>query len=117
MGRLNGKVAIITGAARGMGESHARTFVREGARVVLTDLSEEAGKALVAELGDNAVFLKQDVTDPQSWNAVVETAVREFGTIDILVNNAGILGPMAPTDSLDDEGYRKVCAVDRKSVV
>ncbi|ABD24959.1 short-chain dehydrogenase/reductase SDR [Novosphingobium aromaticivorans DSM 12444] len=116
MGRLNGKVAIITGAARGMGESHARTFVREGARVVLTDLSEEAGKALVAELGDNAVFLKQDVTDPQSWNAVVETAVREFGTIDILVNNAGILGPMAPTDSLDDEGYRKVCAVNQDSV-
>lgn len=116
MGRLEGKVAIITGAARGMGESHARTFVREGARVVLTDLSEAAGQALVEELGSKAIFLKQDVTDPHSWNAVIETAVGEFGTIDILVNNAGILGPMAQTDSLDDEGYRKVCAVNQDSV-
>lgn len=116
MGRLEGKVAVITGAARGMGESHARTFVREGARVVLTDLSEAAGQALVEELGSKAIFLKQDVTDPHSWNAVIETAVGEFGTIDILVNNAGILGPMAQTDSLDDEGYRKVCAVNQDSV-
>lgn len=116
MGRLEGKTAIITGAARGMGESHARIFVREGARVVLTDLSEAAGHALVQELGSNAIFLKQDVTDPRSWDGVVEAAVREFGKIDILVNNAGILGPMAATDSLDDEGYRKVCAVNQDSV-
>lgn len=116
MARLEDKTAIITGAARGMGESHARLFVREGARVVLTDLSEAAGLALAKELGENAVFLKQDVADPRSWDGVVDTAVRTFGTVDVLVNNAGILGPMAPTDSLDDEGYRKVCSVNQDSV-
>lgn len=116
MGRLEGKVAVITGAARGMGQSHARVFVREGARVVLTDLNDSAGQALAAELGDNAVFVRQDVTSAASWQEVVSAAVSRFGTIDILVNNAGILGPMAPTDELSDEGYRQVCSVNQDSV-
>ena len=116
MGRLSGKVAIITGAARGMGASHARLFVEQGARVVLTDLNVAGGEALAKELGDNAMFVAHDVTKPDSWETVVAKAVADFGTIDILVNNAGILGPMAPTAELDNDGYDLVCAVNQHSV-
>jgi 3alpha(or 20beta)-hydroxysteroid dehydrogenase len=116
MGRLNGKIAVITGAARGMGASHARVFAREGARLVLTDVNEEAGSALAHELGDCAIFLPHDVTKPEAWNVIVAKAVERFGTIDILVNNAGILGPMATTANLTDEGYDLVCAINQDSV-
>jgi 3alpha(or 20beta)-hydroxysteroid dehydrogenase len=116
MGRLNGKIAVITGAARGMGASHARVFAREGARLVLTDVNEEAGSALAHELGDCAIFLPHDVTKPGAWNVIVAKAVECFGTIDILVNNAGILGPMATTADLTDEGYDLVCAINQDSV-
>jgi 3alpha(or 20beta)-hydroxysteroid dehydrogenase len=116
MGRLNGKITVITGAARGMGASHARVFAREGARLVLTDVNEEAGSALAQELGDCAIFLPHDVTKPEAWNAIVAKAVERFGTIDILVNNAGILGPMATTADLTDEGYDLVCAINQDSV-
>lgn len=116
MSRLQGKVAIITGAARGMGESHARAFAREGARLVLTDLSGEAGRALASEIGPEAIFIDQDVTNPGHWKAVVAQAEEHFGKIDILVNNAGILGPMATTADLNDEGYDKVCQVNQHAV-
>lgn len=116
MGRLNGKVAIITGAARGMGASHARVFAREGARLVLTDVNEEGGAALARELGDCAIFLPHDVTKPEAWSAIVDRAVERFGTIDVLVNNAGILGPMATTADLTDEGYDLVCSINQDSV-
>jgi 3alpha(or 20beta)-hydroxysteroid dehydrogenase len=116
MPRLEGKIAIITGAARGMGASHARVFAREGAKLVLTDLNETAGAALAAEIGPQAIFVAQDVTRPADWKTVVARAVESFGTIDILVNNAGILGPMATTVELDDTGYDAVCAVNQHSV-
>lgn len=116
MGRLSGKVAIVTGAARGMGASHARIFVREGATVILTDLNAEGGAALADELGDTATFLVHDVTDPSSWAAVVAKVVETHGTIDVLVNNAGILGPMAETAELTEEGYDRVCAINQHSV-
>src|SRR5690554_2516330 len=101
MARLEGKVAIITGAAQGMGEAHARLFVEEGAKVVLTDVNEEAGAALAKELGDNARFIKQDVAQLAEWKKVVETAEKEFGPVNVLVNNAGILGPIAETVDFD----------------
>jgi len=116
MARLGNKVAIITGAARGMGASHARIFAREGAQLVLTDLNAEAGTALAEEIGGQALFLRQDVTDPGDWEAIVAKAVQRFSTIDILVNNAGILGPMATTAELDDAGYHTVCAVNQHAV-
>lgn len=116
MDRLKDKVAIITGAARGMGASHARIFAREGAQLVLTDLNAEAGAALAEEIGEQALFVRHDVTQPGDWEAVVAKAVERFGTIDILVNNAGILGPMAPTAELDEAGYHMVCAVNQHSV-
>lgn len=116
MGRLNGKIAIITGAARGMGESHARTFAREGAKVVLTDLRADAGRALQQELGDQAIFVAHDVTDCEQWASVVEQAEAAFGPVDVLVNNAGILGTMAKTADLSEKDYIAVCAVNQHSV-
>jgi len=90
MGQLDGKVAIITGAAQGMGAVEARRFAEEGARVVLTDLQEEAGRQNAKELGDAAVFVRQDVTSEADWDAVVRTATERFGQLDALVNNAAI---------------------------
>ncbi len=116
MGRLSGKVAIITGAARGMGESHSRLFAKEGAKVVLSDINVEGGKLLAKEIGSSSLFVEHDVTNPDSWNELVTKTKDAFGTIDILVNNAGILGPMADTETLDDSGYDKVCEINQHSV-
>lgn len=116
MKRLENKVALITGAARGMGESHARMFIEHGAKVVLTDLSIDAGSALANELGDNAVFFQHDVTKSDSWNEVIKRAEQEFGPINVLVNNAGILGPVSKTEHLDEADYLKVCEVNQHSV-
>lgn len=116
MERLKGKVAIITGAARGMGESHARTFIAEGAKVILTDLSDAAGKALAEELGENAIFILHDATKPEQWQEVVKTAEEKFGPVNILINNAGILGAMAKTADLTEEDYLKVCSINQHAV-
>lgn len=116
MGRLSGKVAIITGAARGMGEAHARTFSREGAKVVLTDLRGDAGRALQQELSGDSIFVEHDATDFAQWNDVVAQAEAAFGPVDVLINNAGILGAMAKTADLTEEQYLAVCAVNQHSV-
>ena len=89
-GRLEGKVAVITGAARGQGEAEARLFVAEGARVVLTDVLADEVTAVAASLGDAAVATAHDVSDEAAWAAVVELATSRFGGIDVLVNNAAI---------------------------
>jgi len=92
MGRLDGKVALITGAARGMGRSHARHFVAEGARVVIGDVLDEKGSRVAAELGPEVCrYVHHDVTSEADWATAVDTAVTEFGRLDVLVNNAGIL--------------------------
>ena len=91
-GRLEGKVAIITGAARGQGADEARAFVAEGAKVVITDVLREVND-VAAELGDAAVAVHHDVTDEAQWGAVVQTALDRFGKLDVLVNNAGIFRP------------------------
>lgn len=91
MGRLQGKVAIITGGARGMGAATVRLFVAEGAKVLIADVLEAEGTALAKELGANALFLRHDVTDEASWQAVVAKAKSAFGGVDVLVNNAGVL--------------------------
>ena len=116
MGRLSGKVAIVTGAARGMGESHARTFVREGAKVMMTDLRADAGRALQQELGETSLFIEQDATDFAQWEVVVQQAEAAFGPVDVLVNNAGILGAMARTADLTEKDYLAVCAINQHSV-
>jgi NAD(P)-dependent dehydrogenase (short-subunit alcohol dehydrogenase family) len=92
MGRLDGKVALITGGARGMGKSHARHFVAQGAKVVLGDILDDKGKELAAELGeDNCRYIHQDVTSESDWAAAVVATTDAFGTLNVLVNNAGIL--------------------------
>ncbi|MGP4053133.1 SDR family NAD(P)-dependent oxidoreductase [Streptomyces sp. 2A115] len=89
MGILDGKVAIITGGAKGMGEAHVRRFVEEGAKVVVADLDVAGGEKLAVELGGDALFVELDVTDTSGWEAVVEQTKAAFGTVDVLVNNAG----------------------------
>ena len=89
-GRLAGKVAVITGAAKGQGEAEARLFVAEGASVVLTDVLDERGQIVAKDLGDAARFLRHDISSEEDWAAVMATALETFGRVDVLVNNAAI---------------------------
>ncbi|MFZ4690579.1 MAG: glucose 1-dehydrogenase, partial [Polymorphobacter sp.] len=106
IGRIAGKTAIISGAARGMGAAHARRFVAEGANVVLGDILDAEGEALAAELGANARYLHLDVTSPDDWAEAVALAVKDFGGLHILVNNAGIFGGAALVDHPLDLWHR-----------
>ncbi|MGN7477322.1 glucose 1-dehydrogenase [Solibacillus silvestris] len=115
MSRLEGKVAIITGAAQGMGAAHAKAFVEQGAKVVLTDLNEEKGQAFAAELGENAIFVKQDVTSEQGWTDVIAKAEETFGPINVLVNNAGISMAKNMLEMSLDE-YMKIVNINQVSV-
>ncbi|UOE46132.1 glucose 1-dehydrogenase [Agromyces larvae] len=87
---LDGRIAIVTGGARGLGEAYARSLHAAGATVVIADVLDDAGAALAAELGDRARFAHLDVTDEDGWAAAVDGVVAEFGGVDVLVNNAGI---------------------------
>jgi 3alpha(or 20beta)-hydroxysteroid dehydrogenase len=91
MGKLDGKVALVTGGAQGMGASHVRGLVAEGAKVVIGDVNAEAGEALALELGDSALFVQLDITKDDSWLSAVAAGVEAFGDFDILVNNAGVV--------------------------
>jgi 3alpha(or 20beta)-hydroxysteroid dehydrogenase len=115
MGRLENKVAIITGAAQGMGEAHARRFVAEGARVVMTDLNDERGEKLAVEIGDNALFMTADVASLADWERVVTQTEETFGPVNVLINNAGIIGPVTGTVEFAEEDYLHVCAVNQHS--
>ncbi|MER1956506.1 MAG: glucose 1-dehydrogenase [Solibacillus sp.] len=115
MGRLDNKVAIITGAAQGMGAAHARLFVAEGAKVVLTDLNEEKGHAFAAELGENAVFVKQNVVSEEDWATVLATAEEKFGPVNVLVNNAGITMAKNMLDVTVEE-YKRIVDINQVSV-
>jgi 3alpha(or 20beta)-hydroxysteroid dehydrogenase len=90
-GRLEGKIAVVTGAARGTGEQTARLFADEGARVVVADILEEEGKATADSIGEAAIFQRLDVTDPASWSEAVARTREAFGLPNVLVNNAGLL--------------------------
>ncbi|MBJ19710.1 MAG: SDR family oxidoreductase [bacterium] len=98
MPRLEGKVAIVTGAARGTGEQTARLFAEEGARVVIADILEEEGRGTAEEIGDAATFERLDVTDVESWRHVVARTSEAFGPPTVLVNNAGLLHMKALVD-------------------
>ncbi|WP_280273623.1 SDR family oxidoreductase [Nocardia wallacei] len=110
-GRLSGRVALISGAASGMGAAHARAFVDEGARVVLGDIAAEAGKQLADELGERAVFVPLDVTRSGDWDVAVAAAVAGFGKLDVLVNNAGLLDGGALGD-FTEERWQRILAVN-----
>ena len=91
MSNFDGTVALITGGARGMGASHARALVSQGAKVVIGDILEEEGQALAQELGDAAHFVSLDVTDEDAWQAAITATEDTFGAVNLLINNAGIV--------------------------
>jgi cyclopentanol dehydrogenase len=115
MGRLDSKVALISGAARGQGEAEARLFAREGASVVLGDVLVEQGEQVAKEIGEaggRAVFARLDVSDEDDWTAAVELAERTFGRLDVLVNNAAIIGLQGIMDTTL-ERWNRVIAVNQ----
>lgn len=111
-GRLAGKVALVTGAARGQGEAEARLFAAEGANVVLGDVLDDEGRRVAAAIGDAAVYCRHDVASEESWTRFVAAATERFGAPDVLVNNAGILR-IAPIASMTLEEYRRVIEVNQ----
>ncbi|MCI0802511.1 MAG: glucose 1-dehydrogenase [Chloroflexi bacterium] len=116
--RLEGKVALISGAARGMGAEEARIFAREGASVVIGDISEEDGQAVeaqISEAGGQALFVRLDVTQENDWTRAVDLAVSRYGKLDILVNNAGI-SSRSFTDDTGIDGWDKIMEVNSKGV-
>jgi len=115
MGRLDGKVALVTGGARGQGAEEARLFALEGASVVITDVLDDDGKATAADIGAAATFHHHDVTSEKEWNSVVAAVLDEHGQLDVLVNNAGIfaINPMVMTT---EEEYRRVIDVNQVGV-
>jgi 3alpha(or 20beta)-hydroxysteroid dehydrogenase len=106
MGKLDGKVALITGGARGMGASHVRTFLAEGAKVVFGDVLEDEGRTLGKELGDGCRFVPHDATTEAGWTTILECATSTFDGLDILVNNAGILAFQPVVDMTVDDFRR-----------
>ena len=104
---LDGKVALITGAARGQGAAEARLFAARGARVVLTDVLEDEGRAVAAEIGDAARFVAHDVSTPDGWSAAVGTATGTFGGLDVLVNNAAVF-TVTPIEDETLEGFERL---------
>ena len=92
MPRLHGKIAVVTGAGRGIGAAIARAFVAEGARVLVTDINTAAAADMAAELGESASAMTLDVRDESQWQAVMDAVLQDYGRLDVLVNNAGITG-------------------------
>ena len=116
--RLEGKVALISGGARGMGAEEARIFAQEGAKVVIGDISEDEGKAVeaqISEAGGQALFVHLDVTQEDDWAKAVDLAVTRFGKLDVLVNNAGI-SSRAFTDDTGIDAWDKIMEVNSKGV-
>src|SRR5438094_3844635 len=124
MGRLDGKIALISGSARGQGAVEAKLFAREGAKVVLGDLLDEAGKQVeetIRQHGGEATYVHLDVTSEADWVEAVGTAVNRYGTLDILVNNAGMSGASASGEPVHLEdateaAWDRVLAVNAKGV-
>jgi len=115
MARLDGKVALVSGAARGMGQAAARIFADEGARVVVADIVDDEGKAVAKSLGERAIYQHLDVTSEADWDAAIEATQAAFGRLDILVNNAGI-GTLVAFDEMTLEDYRSITEVNQTGV-
>lgn len=111
MNRFSSTVALVSGGARGMGASHVRGLVAEGARVVFGDVLDVEGKALASELGTTVRYVHLDVTDASQWGHAVQTSEREFGPVTLLVNNAGIVA-YGGIDSMAPEDFRRVIDIN-----
>lgn len=114
--RFEGQTAIVSGAARGIGEAVARRLAAEGARVLIADINEAAATATARAIGDGALPHRLDVTSAESWASTAERAVSEWGRIDMLVNNAGIAGRSAPAWELSVDEWSEVIAIDLTGV-
>ncbi|TVT62617.1 glucose 1-dehydrogenase [Amycolatopsis rhizosphaerae] len=118
MGRVEGKVALITGGARGLGEATGRVMAQEGATVILTDVLDAEGEAVAKDIlanGGKAAYLHQDVTDEAVWAAITDRIVAEHGRLDIVVNNAGIVLD-ATVEDTTLEGWRRVNGINNEAV-
>lgn len=115
MGRVQGKIAIVTGAASGMGKADAELLAAEGASVVVTDFNEEGGRAVAEAIGGDAVFMRLDVSDEDNWKAVVDATVERFGGLDILVNNAGMISLGSVVDTTLED-WRRINSVNSDGV-
>lgn len=115
MNRLDGKIAVITGGARGMGASHAKRFVEEGAKVVITDILTKEGEELADQLGENAMFIQHDVTNGKDWVNVIEKTESVFGSLNILINNAG-KSHMETIENHSEEAFKKIIDINQLSV-
>ena len=115
-GRLAGKVALISGSARGQGAAEAALFVREGAAVVISDVLDDLGRETAAALGDRARYVHLDVTQDSHWHDAVAEAERAFGHLDILVNNAGIGIPPHPITRTTEEDHQRTMAINLDGV-
>jgi NAD(P)-dependent dehydrogenase (short-subunit alcohol dehydrogenase family) len=119
MGKLDGKVALISGGARGQGAAEAETFVKEGARVVFGDIRDDEGKKVEAAIrarGGDAVYVHLDVTSETDWQAAVQTTTSRYGKLDILINNAAIVIPRVPIEERTVAEWDRVMAVNAKGV-
>lgn len=110
MDRLKGKVALITGASKGLGEADARLFAAEGAQVILTDVDVENGERVAADIGERASFMRLDVRDEAEWETAIAAVMERFGRLDILVNNAGVV-EMGTPEAVTERDYRFIMAV------
>lgn len=115
MPELDGRIALVTGGARGIGEAYVRALRAAGARVVIADILDDQGEALATQLGDRARFVHLDVTDEAEWDAAVEAAIHAFGAVDVLVNNAGIANA-APIEHFTLAKWNAVIAVNLTGV-
>jgi NAD(P)-dependent dehydrogenase (short-subunit alcohol dehydrogenase family) len=119
VGKLDGKVALISGGGRGMGAAEAAAFAREGARVVFGDVRDEEGRQVEAAIhaaGGDAVYVRLDVTREADWQRAAQTAVDRYGRLDILINNAGIVIPRVPIEERTVEDWDRVMAVNARGV-
>jgi len=114
--RLEGKVAVITGAASGFGEGMARLFASEGAKIVIADISDDAGEKVAADLGDAAVYVHADVSKGPEVEGMVAKAVEAFGKLDILVNNAGFTHVNKPVMEVTEDEFDQIMAVNVKGI-
>lgn len=115
MGRVSGKVALVTGAARGIGAASAKRLIEEGAQVMLTDITDDLGEKAAHELGSRARYLHHDVTNESEWKQVVLDTEATLGPISVLVNNAGVLPLIGPIETLELSDYRRVIEINQVS--
>ena len=116
MSSLEGKVALITGAARGQGAAEAQLFAQRGAKVMLCDLLDDEGQAVAAEIGANAAYTRLDVTSENDWKKAIQATIDKFGKLNVLINNAGIITPVKEIGDTSLNDYMKVINVNQVGV-